>query len=68
MELDALTPETVRAWTDAVGPTALIAIVLLVVVLPMWRRERKDGASHIDLREIAEIKLKVEMLWAERNK
>lgn len=57
-------PDEIRAWADAVGPTALIAVFLVVVLIPMLRRDRNEGGHD----ELAQIKSRVEILWAEHLK
>jgi len=36
-------PDEVKAWSDAVGPTLIAVIALVLVVIPMIRRSRSEG-------------------------
>jgi hypothetical protein len=56
-------PTDVKAWSDALGPTLIAVIALVVVILPMLRRDRQESGGDSDIkvrlalmeREIARI-------------
>jgi len=51
-------PDEVKAWSDAVGPTLIAVIALVLVVIPMIRRSRvSQSRSAADVQvDIAIIK------------
>ena len=68
--MDNLNADQVKAWTDAVGPTLMAVILLLialrVLVWPMVKRERKESHDEGELsvyHRLVKMEERVEILW-----
>lgn len=38
-------PTEIKAWSDALGPTLIAVIALVLVVLPMLKRNKTEGGQ-----------------------
>lgn len=68
--MDALNPDQVRAWSDAVGPTFMafmgLCLLIVVLILPMIRRDKKE--SDVTLFErVVRLEERMAILWKDRN-
>jgi hypothetical protein len=69
--LENLNAEQVRAWSDAVGPSFMafvgFAFVVVFLIIPLVRRDKKEGGndqSDIGIyTRLARVEMQHEILW-----
>lgn len=70
--MEKLNAEQVRAWSDTLGPTFMAFIglvVVLVLLVPLMRRDKKEGGNaQADLgiySRLIKIETEHDLLWAD---